>query len=109
MALGVAVVLAIEMAGRAAAGSFRSSFETLASDADYEVSATGGVAPEMLTKLALLPFPIKLRPRIEDFAVLNGRTVPLLGLDVLSKKPPRPKAAKRKASLKTSRRSIRSG
>ena len=84
VALGVAVVLAIEMAGRAAAGSFRSSFETLAGDADYEVSATGGVAPEMLTKLALLPFPIKLRPRIEDFAVLNGRTVPLLGLDVLS-------------------------
>jgi putative ABC transport system permease protein len=84
VALGVAVVLAIEMAGGAAAESFRSSFETLAGDADYEVSATGGVAPETLTKLALLPFPIKLRPRIEDFAVLNGRTVPLLGLDVLS-------------------------
>ena len=57
VALGVAVVLAIEMAGRAAAGSFRSSFETLAGDADYEVSATGGVAPEMLTKLAFYPFP----------------------------------------------------
>src|SRR5918996_987166 len=84
VALGVAVVLAIELAGGAAAGSFRSSFETLAGDADYEVSATGGVAPETLTKLALLPFPIKLRPRIEDFAVLNGRTIPLLGLDTLS-------------------------
>ena len=84
VALGVAVVLAIEMAGHAAAGSFRSSVETLAGDADYEVSATGGMAPEVLTGLASLPCPIRLRPRIEDYAVVNGRTVPLLGVDVLS-------------------------
>lgn len=83
VALGVGVVLAIEMAGEAAAGSFRSSMETLAGDADYEVTATGGIAPETLTALALLPHPVKLRPRIEDYAVLNGRTVPLIGVDVL--------------------------
>lgn len=84
VALGVAVVLAIEMAGEAAAGSFRSSVETLAGDADYEVSATGGIAPEILTRLALLPYPMRLRPRMEDYAVLNRRTLPLIGVDALS-------------------------
>jgi putative ABC transport system permease protein len=43
VALGVAVVLAIELAGEAAAGSFRSSVETLAGSGDFEVTATGGV------------------------------------------------------------------
>jgi putative ABC transport system permease protein len=39
VALGVAVVLAIELAGDAAAGSFHSSMETLTGDADLEVTA----------------------------------------------------------------------
>ena len=43
VALGVAVVLAIELAGDAAAGSFRSSIETLTGNADLEVTAIGGV------------------------------------------------------------------
>ena len=40
--LGVAVVLAIELAGNAAAGSFHSSMESLAGDNDLEVVASGG-------------------------------------------------------------------
>ncbi len=90
VALGVAVVLAIELAGTAAAGSFRSSMETLAGDADFEVTATGGVPAETLTRLALLPYPLKLDPRIEDYAVIvdNHRTVPLLGIDLLAHQPP---------------------
>ena len=47
VALGVAVVLAIDLAGNAAAGSFRSSMETLAGDNDLEVTAAGGV-PEAI-------------------------------------------------------------
>ncbi|HWQ56006.1 MAG TPA: ABC transporter permease [Bryobacteraceae bacterium] len=90
VALGVAVVLAIELAGNAAAGSFRSSVETLAGDADYEVTAVGGVPPEALARLAALPYPLTLRPRIEDYAVLPdlNRTVPFLGVDMLSDAPP---------------------
>ncbi len=86
VALGVAVVLAIELAGNAAAGSFRSSMETLAGDADFEVTATGGIPPEALTKLALLPYALKLDARIEDYALIvdSGRTVPFLGIDFLS-------------------------
>ncbi len=86
VALGVAVVLAIEMAGEAAAGSFQSSVESLVGDADFEVTATGGVPPEALTTLAMLPFPLTIRPRIEDYAVIvaTGKTVPLIGIDALS-------------------------
>ncbi|MGD0364028.1 MAG: ABC transporter permease [Bryobacteraceae bacterium] len=86
VAMGVAVVLAIELAGDAAAGSFRSSVETLAGSGDFEVTATGGVPADILTRLALLPYPLKLRPRIEDYAVIatNHRVVPLIGVDMLS-------------------------
>ena len=76
VALGVAVVIAIELAGDAAAGSFRSSVETLAGDSEIEVTATGGVPDEMVGKLATLPYPMRVRPRIEDFAVLpSGESV----------------------------------
>lgn len=86
VALGVAVVLAIELAGESAAGSFRSSMETLAGSGDYEVTATGGVPAEVLATLALLPHPLRLRPRIEDYAVIaaSNRVVPLVGVDMLA-------------------------
>jgi putative ABC transport system permease protein len=86
VALGVAVVLAIELAGNAAAGSFQSSLETLAGKADFEVTATGGIPPEAWTRLALLPYALKIEPRIEDYAVVvdSGRTVPFFGVDLLS-------------------------
>ncbi len=86
VALGVAAVLAIELAGEAAAGSFRSSMETLIGKAGYEASAAGGLAPEALRQLASLPYALKLHPRIEDYAVIEStrRTVPLVGIDFLA-------------------------
>src|SRR3954451_16338113 len=86
VALGVAVVLAIELAGDAAAGSFQSSVETLTGRADFEITADGGVAPAVMTRLALLPLPLKLRPRIEDYAIVasSRKTVPLIGVDLLA-------------------------
>jgi len=86
VALGVAAVLAIELAGEAAAGSFHSSMETLIGRSDFEVTAIGGIAPETLTRLATLPYPFKLHPRIEDYALLadSDRSVPLLGIDLVS-------------------------
>jgi putative ABC transport system permease protein len=67
--LGVAVVLAIELAGNAAAGSFHSSMESLAGDNDLEVVASGGVAEALVATLASQPYPLRLSPRMEDFAV----------------------------------------
>ena len=86
VALGVAVVIAIELAGDAAAGSFRSSVETLAGDSEIEVTATGGVPDDIVGKLATLPYAMRVRPRIEDYAVLpdSGESVPLVGLDLIA-------------------------
>jgi putative ABC transport system permease protein len=85
VALGVAVVLAIELSGNAAAGSFRSSMETLAGHNDLEVTATGGVPDAVVAQLARLPYPLQLSARIEDHATLpNGVTVPLIGLDLFA-------------------------
>jgi putative ABC transport system permease protein len=83
IALGVAVVLAIDLAGTAATGSFRASTETLAGDNDLEVIATGGVPESVVGTLATLPYPMRSTPRIEDYAVLVERkqTLALIGLD----------------------------
>lgn len=85
VALGVAVVLAIDLAGNAAAGSFRSSMETLAGDNDLEVTATGGVPENIVGQLARLPLPMQITPRMEDYATIvdSGETVPLIGIDLV--------------------------
>jgi putative ABC transport system permease protein len=85
IALGVAVVLAIDLAGFAAAGSFRSSMETLAGGNDFEIVAAGGVPEEVVGKLAQLPYSLRVSARIEDYAAIDGkRTFPLLGLDLVA-------------------------
>src|SRR5580658_1259787 len=85
VALGVAVVLAIDLAGNAAAGSFRSSIETLMGDSDLEVTATGGLPDAVIGTLATLPYAIRVRPRIQDFVtvVATGQTVPLIAIDLI--------------------------
>jgi putative ABC transport system permease protein len=84
--LGVAVVLAIELAGNAAAGSFHSSMESLAGDSDLEVVASGAVPEAVLATLAAQPYPLQLSPRMEDFAVdtRTQQTLPLIGLDLIA-------------------------
>jgi len=87
VALGVAAVLAIELAGQAAAGSFQSSLETLTGSSNLEVSASGGIPAEVFARLAALPYPLKLHARIEDYGVLDGavrRAVPIIGIDLIS-------------------------
>src|ERR1700728_4792002 len=79
VALGVAAVLSIELAGQAAAGSFRSSLDSLTGSANLEVTAAGGIPAEVFTRLATAPYALKLHPRIEDYGVISdegGRTVP---------------------------------
>ena len=86
VALGVAVVLAIELAGGAAAGSFRASVESLTGQADFEITATGGIPAGVLARVETLPYAFQSRPRIEDYAAIVGpnKTVPLIGVDLLS-------------------------
>ena len=86
VALGVAVVLAIRLAGDAAAGSFHSSMESLAGDNDLEVVASGGVPETAVATLARQPYPLRISPRMEDFAVYlpTQETLPLIGLDLIA-------------------------
>jgi len=86
IALGVAVVLAIDLAGGAAAGSFRSSMETLAGENDLEVTASGGVPESVVGTLATLPYSIRVSPRMEDYAVIadSKKSLPLIGLDLVA-------------------------
>jgi putative ABC transport system permease protein len=86
IALGVAVVLAIDLAGGAAAGSFRSSMETLAGDNDFEIRASGGVPESVVGTLATLPYALRVSPRLEDYAVIadTKKSLPLIGLDLVA-------------------------
>jgi len=85
VALGVAVVAAIDLAGDAAAGSFRSSMESLTGEADYEVTAVGGLDETLYGDLVRLPYDLAFSPRVEGYAIVEpeGRTVPVFGLDLL--------------------------
>ncbi len=86
VALGVAVVLAIELAGQAAVGSFQASVESLAGDMDLEVVAVGGVPEEVVGRLATLPYPMRVVPRMEEQVRVMGtyRAATLLGVDVIA-------------------------
>jgi putative ABC transport system permease protein len=85
VALGVAVVIAIDLAGEAAAGSFHSSLESLTGKTDLIVSATGGLDEKLLADLVQLPYALDFAPRIEDFAAVEGRgeAVPFIGIDLI--------------------------
>lgn len=85
VALGVAVVVAIDLAGEAAAGSFESSMESLRGSAAYEISQVGGVADSVFGNLARLPYPLEFSARVEGFATVepSGERVPFFGVDLL--------------------------
>lgn len=85
VALGVAAVVAIDLAGNAAAGSFHSSIETLAGKNDFEVTAAGGVPQAVVARLARLPYALEVSPRIEDRAMVadTRQSVPLIGIDMV--------------------------
>src|SRR6201987_5028108 len=86
VALGGAVGLAMDLAGDAATGSFRSSLETLSGEQTFEITAVGSVPDEMVGKLVSQPYDWRITPRMEGFAVLTGEktSLPLIGLDLIA-------------------------
>jgi len=86
VALGVGVVLAIQLAGEAATGSFHSSMQTLEGDSQLEATAVGGVPEEIVGKLTALAYPIEVSPRIEGTALIaeTKQSVPLIGVDLVA-------------------------
>jgi len=86
VAIGVAVVLAIELAGGAAVGSFHSSMETLSGGYTLEIVAVGGVPDSIIAKLATQPVPLRYSARIESYAtvVASKETLPVIGIDMIA-------------------------
>lgn len=85
VSLGVAVVLAIDLAGNAATGSFRSSLETLTGDSNLEIVASGGVPEALVGTITSLPYALRVSPRIEDLVLIQDtkQSLPLIGLDLI--------------------------
>ena len=85
VALGVAVIVAVDLASEASMGSFRSSLEALEGSASYEITQVGGIPDETYGALSRLPVPLSFSPRIESFALLpdTGEQVPLFGVDLV--------------------------
>jgi len=85
VALGVGVVIAIDLAGDAAEGSFRSSLETLVGKTDIEIVANGGVDERWIGRLAALPVNARFAPVIETQGVITGvGTVIMYGVDLVA-------------------------
>lgn len=86
VALGVAVVIAIDLASNSAADNFHSSLEALVGTNDLLINQTGGLDEQVLGKLAQLPYAFAFSPRIEAFASVNGggEAIPFFGLDLIA-------------------------
>jgi len=88
VALGVGVVIAIDLAGDAATGSFRSSLETLVGRTDLEIAANGGVDERWMAALTALPVNARFAPVIETQGVLDRTgSVTVYGVDFVSQRP----------------------
>ncbi len=85
VAIGVAVVVAIDLAGEASAGSFRSSMESMQGSASYEISQVGGIPDSAFGRLSRLREPLRFAARVEGYAtwVVTGERVPIFGVDLI--------------------------
>ena len=85
VALGVAVIVAVDLASEASMGSFRSSLESLEGSASYEITQVGGIAETVYGDLVRLAEPLDFSPRMESFALLpeTGEQVALFGVDLV--------------------------
>lgn len=91
VALGVAVVIGIDLANSSASKAFRLSAETLSGQATHQIiGGPEGLGEEVYRRLRLeLGFRASA-PVVEGYAVLpglEGRTVQLLGIDPLAEEP----------------------
>src|SRR5689334_5452668 len=85
VALGVGVVIAIDLAGDAATGSFRSSLETLVGKTDLEIVANGSVDERWMGAMAALPVNARFAPVIETQGIIEHvGAVTVYGVDFIA-------------------------
>ena len=88
VALGVAVVIGIELAGEAAAGSFQSSLATILGKTDLQVSANGPLDERLIARLTTLPIDARFSPAIEaQIRTTTHILFTLYGIDALGQIP----------------------
>ncbi len=88
VALGVAVVIGIDLANSSAAKAFRLSAETLSGKATHQVvGGPEGLGEEVYRRLRLELGYRQSAPVVEGYALLPGRTVQVLGVDPLAEEP----------------------
>lgn len=94
VALGVAVVLSIDLATRSARGAFRVSAETVSGRATHQIVADAGALDERLLVLLRTEAGVRASaPVLEGFASsprLPGQALRILGIDPFSEGPFRP-------------------
>ena len=80
---------ALDLAGDAATGSFRSSMETLSGKTDLEIVANGGIDETWIGVLDSLPVNATFAPIIEGQGFVAGvGTIPIYGIDAeIASKP----------------------
>jgi putative ABC transport system permease protein len=84
IALGVAVVVAIDLAGDAAVGSFESSVTSLLGKVDFEITANGGVDEQIMAKLTALPVNAHFAATIEERVTTRGNLpVTMFGVEAI--------------------------
>jgi putative ABC transport system permease protein len=84
VALGVAVVIAVNLASDAATGSFQSSMTSLVGKVDYEVTANGGVDERLMATLTELPVNAQFAAVIEQPVTVNQKgSVTIFGVESL--------------------------
>jgi len=112
IALGVAVVLAIQMANRSALEGFRAALDTMAGKTSLEVAGAGvGVDERTLASLGWLRKWGDVSPVVEGDAMAlsatgRGEAVRVLGVDILKDQPFREYQLLHTASLGRGRRSM---
>jgi putative ABC transport system permease protein len=90
VALGVGVVLAIQLANRAAIGSFQDSLREVSGSTNLSILAPNGIDELLLPRLTELLGPeVKISPVLESTAIVasSREIVHVLGVDVLQDRP----------------------
>ncbi len=79
------MVIGIELAGDAAAGSFQSSMTAIVGKTDLQITANGGVDERWMGKLVELPVNARFAPVMErQVALARGGSTTLYGIDAVS-------------------------
>ena len=91
IALGVAVVIAVDLANESARRGFRLSVEQVAGPATHQIqAATGGIADATYARLRVEQRLRLATPVIEAPVRIGERSLTLLGLDLIAAAPMRP-------------------